>query len=269
MKASHTKLTSFRRCRRQFHWTYDLNRDGGQSTGQQVGSIGHTILAYWYAHKDKPNIQIECMRQLSELSYRYNLANEDIGRLERAMVRYLEFSDDYDAFDVIETEKKIEKKLGNHTIEGYIDLIARYPDGRTICIDHKFQKRPDVSGIEMDAQLSIYAWLAETDIAMLNCINVTASRTTKMASVMRDIAVRTPEYMETFLNDVEAQLDEMAEFEAHPEKERYAYPSPMISCSYDCNFFSVCKEFQKTGDIHLVQQLPPRIFDRITVRAEE
>lgn len=268
-KASHTKLTSFRRCRRQYHWTYNLHKDAGSSTGQKVGSIGHAILAFWYNNKDDPSAGKECMRQVELLGQNYDLDRDDISRLERAMARYIEFSDDYDVFDVIATEQKISKTLGKHTIEGYVDLIVKYPDDRIMCIDHKFQKRPDVSGIEMDAQLSMYTWLAETNAAMLNAVNVTSSKTTKMASVMRDITTRTPAYMQMFLANVEAQLDEMAEFDDHPNNDRYAYPSPMLTCAWDCNFFHVCKEFQATGNMNIVENLPPRIFDKVTIGAEE
>jgi hypothetical protein len=272
MKASHTKLTSFRRCRRQFHWTYNLGRDAGSSAGQKVGTIGHAVIAYWYENKDKGNniaLQKECLAKMQTLVQHYDLDIEDASRLERAMLRYLEYSDEYDTFKILGTEVHVIKELGKHTIEGYIDILAEYFDGRRICIDSKFQKRPDISGIELDQQLTLYIWLGEASLAMLNCINVTASKTTKMASVMREITTRTPAYMQTFLNNLEAQLDEMAEFDAHPERERYAYPTPMISCAWDCNFHSVCKHFQQTGDISAVTSLPPRIFDKITLSAEE
>lgn len=267
MQASHSKMASFRRCKRQYNWTYNLGKDAGASIGQRVGSIGHAILAHWYQNKDKDNIEDECLQHLDYLARNYMLPDDDRIRLERAIARYMDYSFNYDVFDVLGTEIHIVKELGQHKIEGYVDLIAEYPDGRKYCIDHKFQKRPSVDGIDIDTQLTMYLWLTDSDVAMLNAINVTASKTTKMASVLRDVTTRTPEYMERFLKDLESQLDEMVEFDHMNNRDFRAYPSFSPNCKWDCNFYNTCKAFQDTGDITLVMDLPMRIFDKITILA--
>jgi RecB family exonuclease len=264
MNASHSKMSTFRRCRRKYHWAYTLNKDTGRSDGQVVGTVGHSVLAMYYMERNRlANIEQACLTKAESKGLDMGLAYDDIARLQRALVKYFEYADDYDvAIDVQSVEKKVTKQIGKHTIEGYIDLIGTLPDGKHIAMEHKFQKRPDISNVALDPQIDMYTWLGDVDIVMFNIINVTTAKNTKTAPVLREQVERTPEHIDIFLANIEAQLDEMEEFDGHAQKARYAYPSPDATCSWQCGFYESCKAFQTTGNFSVIEDLPARIFDR-------
>jgi hypothetical protein len=264
MQASHSRVTTFRRCRRRYHWEYNLNRDKGRSDGQIVGTIGHSILAMYYIERDTTvSIEQRCLDKANQMGLDMGLGYDDILRLQRSLVRYFEYADELDGIiDVKSVEKNIVKKIGRHTITGYIDLLGVLPDGRKVAMEHKFQKRPDIGNTALDPQISMYQWLGDVDVVIYNAVNVTTAVKTKTAPLLREEVSRSPQHMSLFLADLEAQLDEMEEYEAHPQRERYAYPTPSHTCSYDCGFYSACQEFQQTGNIALIESLPLKVFNR-------
>lgn len=176
MKASVSSITSFSSCRRRF-WFDQTYRTPVPSIPLWTGQVVHAGLEGYYRGDRNCEKMIaeakkyalnEIARYESEMPSIVSVAGELTSSAEDAL-GYLANYGQFDNLDTLEgTVERVElpfriPTLTNPTriVSGRIDLVLRSPSGGLCIVDHKTMgTRPNLSGLDVDEQITAYAWAA-------------------------------------------------------------------------------------------------------------
>lgn len=268
-KFSHSSMSTFRRCRARYKWSYIDNYSTASSVGQSRGSAGHAALESWYSNlgmaeneqKQRDAIAIKAAAEV------YNHAEESLGidlsqdweLLVLVLERYFDWARKNDNFTkIISLEQKFELQIGKHTVIGYIDGVVEVANSLWL-LENKFNKRVSTSHIDLDPQMSLYmlaAHMSGIDVrgVLFNVIRVAEGGIASKEPVVRARVYRNQEGLSAIAYEVETQLDEMEEFHRIGGR---VYRNPTKDCSWDCGFYSACLAINDCGSPHAVlSQLP-------------
>jgi RecB family exonuclease len=265
MQNSHTRSSTFRRCRRRYYWQYVLGYRQPPSPGQLTGSVGHECLAYFYKNGADEKAARQAELLAIELVEKKGGSDTNLNDVGMALKRYWPLALK-DHFEVLAVEHKFELQIGTHRHIGFIDAVVRAPDGVVYAMEHKFHKQVSVEHLSNDPQCSTYLLGGQefgVQAVLYNVIRVTHGPKAKDQPVVRQVATRSDEYLQRFAREVEIQTDEQDHFERLEPQRRaeLAYPNPTKDCSWDCTFYAACQEFSYDGTTSILQTFP-RSFRR-------
>jgi putative RecB family exonuclease len=172
---SHSRLSSFENCPKQFHFRYVLKVPRAmESVEAFLGKRVHEVLerlyrfvgqglvpplekvvqryhALWDEHFDPERVQV--VREETPLSYYRSLG-------ERCVRRYYVRHYPFDADETLSLEQRVVFDLdasGAYRIQGFIDRVALARDGAVEIHDYKTGKRvPSQKRLDEDRQLALY-----------------------------------------------------------------------------------------------------------------
>lgn len=247
IKHSYSSLSEWRRCRYRF-W---LKRKKGiipePGIGLIRGSAGHAALEYWYGTERNREKAIEVA------SNTYTSVNQtDWELLRSVLLRYFDWSEANDNFEVIATEWNFELELGPHTFIGFIDGIVKDFRGQIWLLEHKFMKQVSTKHIPLDPQISVYLLAAvASDLkptgVMYNNIRVSNGATAIKEPVVRTLAYRPIEGLQYFAQELVAQMREVERFMSK-DQPIAPYRNLTKDCSWDCSYKDICLVLTDTGN---------------------
>jgi len=266
-KFSHSSMSTFRRCRARYKWSYIDNYRTDSGLGQSRGSIGHAVLQNWYEHLD-----MEDQNERDELAMKVaaNMYNDLEATMEQdftadwdlmcvILPRYFDWARENDNFTrIVSLEQKFEIPIGKHTVIGYIDGVVEVNGGLWL-LEHKFNKRVSTGHIDLDPQMSLYMLAAHTlgiDVrgVFFNVIRAAEGGIAAKEPVVRARVYRNQEGLSAIAYETETQLDEMEEFHRLGGR---VYRNPTKDCSWDCGFYGACLAINDCGSPHeVLSKLP-------------
>lgn len=262
MLVSHSKLSTWRRCKRKFWFSYGLNYSEPSSVGRQVGTIGHKCLGMWYKSDMTPGVQNFIKQFAVDQGKTDEVPDKDILRLTNALDRYFPFSLEHDTeWEILAVEHHFMYRFGNDYLHGYIDLVVKTPEGEILAVENKFNQMVSTSHLALDPQSSLYIIGGESfgvQGVLYNIVRVKDGPTARENPVVREIVRRSPEFQDMLIMDTEIQMAEIERWEASPIKGRISYPNPTHTCSWDCSFHDACIRYSEGGDISELIKLPQK-----------
>ena len=119
---SYSKMSSFRRCKRRFHWQYMDKYYPPSTIGQVRGSAGHAALAVWHVEY---NADKAMQAAWDKWAMEGQADGEEWLLLENSLNRYFVWSAEHDTFKLLEAEKKFDilYRVGDREVilTGFID----------------------------------------------------------------------------------------------------------------------------------------------------
>jgi len=175
---SHSRLSSFEDCPRKYQYRYLMKIPSEtESVEGFVGKVVHEVLERLYGvvgETGVPSLPRVIARYRKIFDERYDAKRVRIVRRENPLAFYRELGDhclanyyhDHYPFDATETlglEAHVRFELGHPdpsgpvNIQGYVDRIARTPDGVVEIQDYKTGARvPSQAKLDQDRQLALY-----------------------------------------------------------------------------------------------------------------
>lgn len=249
---SHSSMSTWRECRAKYKWSYVNNYEQPSSLGQVRGSAGHAALANWYTKFNEEEAVAVASEQYSERERRTGEdLSEDWELLELILRRYFDWSRNYDDFtEIVSLEQKFEFRINNHMVIGYIDGVVKTGDTMWL-LENKFNKRVEISGIDLDAQVSVYmmaCYKLGINVAgvMYNIIRVSEGGVAIKQPVVRRKIFRNQEGLAFIEKEMAIQLDEMARFH---DQGGAVYRTPTRDCAWKCGFYKACLSLNDDGDL--------------------
>lgn len=250
-KFSHSSISTFRRCKVRFKWQYMDNYSAPPGLGQMKGSMGHAALSKWYTTFDENLAMQEASNVLSGFQSQFNMdLQEDWEFMDLVLHRYFQWSDENDNVDeILAVEKKFDIPLGDHTLTGYIDAVMKDKSGIWL-MEHKFNQRMDLKGLDLDPQMSIYL-LAARKIGydavgiIYNGIRMVKGGIAEEQPVVRTKIFFNQEGLDVIEYELIQQMDEIRDF--LNDKGRL-YRNPTHDCYWDCGFYRACLMLNDTGN---------------------
>lgn len=260
MQISHSKLSTWRRCRRKFYFSYGLNFQEPSNVGRKVGTIGHGVLALWYKSDMSQGVQEFLLQAAEGQAKADEIPEKDIARLTNALKRYFVYSLENDqSWEILETEHHFNFFFGGSWIHGYIDLIARDSNGDVFGVEHKFNQIVTTHHLALDPQSSIYllggAQRYKMKYILYNIVRVKDGPTAYANPVVREEVRRSPEFQDVLRNDLMIQIEELEAWEKNPHKQFISYPNPTHTCSWDCSFRDACIQYSEGRDMDKLREL--------------
>ena len=244
---SHTKLSTFRRCRQQYHWKYKLKFYPPASMGQARGSAGHAALASWHVEYDAQKAMQAAWDQWDDSGYG---EGDDWGLLERALLRYFPWSQENDSFKIITAEYKFEIEYETLPILflGFIDGVVTEAD-RIWLLENKFNKRVSTKNLELDAQATLYLLAIQNlgktvDGVIYNIIRIGDTKVAEKEPAVRVRLHRNKAGLSYVQHEVLRQAEEMLKYEREGGQ---PYRNPTRDCSWDCSYYQACLSMQDDG----------------------
>lgn len=259
-KLSHTSMSSFRRCKMRYKWSYLDNYDPLPSRGLMVGGTGHVALGAWYkALSEEKSAEEASEIALKTASLRLAEYEEQHGEeqdkiwddLSVILVRYFEWALENDDFNAYEIEYKFEFEVGDFMLIGYIDGLVERSNGTHWLLEHKFNKQVSTKHLELDPQVSIYMLAARVsgfDVrgVFYNVIRTTIGGIAATEPVVRLPVFRNNEGLAEIISELNMQMEEMRDF--HETGGEFAYRNPTRECSWDCGFYHACLAMNDDGN---------------------
>lgn len=253
MKASHSRLATWRRCRRKYMFGYGLGYVQPGGIGQLVGRVGHEVLAFWYINHRSRIADPAAIDLAKQRCDDLGIPPDDAARLLNALPRYFEYAREHDDFTVLAIEHEFTIDLEDeHQLHGIIDLVVEYPDGTRAVLEHKFNQQVTMTHLGLDPQPTIYMLGAEefgVSHVVYNVVRVSTGKKAMEDPVVRQVVRRSPEYMYQFKQELSLQMHEVEAWHADPQRLAKAYANPMHDCSWSCGFFNACHAFAEGGDL--------------------
>lgn len=174
---SHSQLTTFDACPRQYHYQYILKIPTPMSGAQSFGSAMHNTLQAFYqlVEQSKQQSLFEEYSEVVSLDRLLSIYEEkwiDVGfespahrdtlkkRGQEILETFFEhFKEGIPS--IVYLEKSFKLKVGDYTLSGRIDRADRLADGTLEIIDYKTGKAKKQEDVDKDQQLMIYAMAAE------------------------------------------------------------------------------------------------------------
>lgn len=172
---SHSRLSSFENCPRQFHFRYVLQLPAeSESIEAFVGKRVHEVLerlyvfvgqgmvptlpkvleryrAWWEERYDAERVRV--VRSNEPISFYYMLG-------ERCLQNYYRRNYPFDADETLGVEERVQVDLdedGRYQLQGVVDRIVRAPDGVVEIHDYKTGRYvPSQQQLDEDRQLALY-----------------------------------------------------------------------------------------------------------------
>jgi len=248
MKVSYSMLATWRRCREKFYLSYVRNIPSPPSMGQARGSAGHAALgAYYMSSSVDPEIAIDCAWDTFDTALppqtNDSAAQEEFESLEQALRRYFVWAESNDQFQPLETEHHFQVPIGDHVLQGYIDMVVLW-NGSTWLMEHKFNKRVYTNHLGIDPQVSTYllgGTLAGLEPAgvIYNIVRMGSGPTAVREPVVRKPLYRNPEGLNVFAQQLLMQAEEVGRVLDAP-KEANIYRNQTKDCTWDCPYLSAC-----------------------------
>lgn len=258
---SHSSMSTWRRCRVRYKWSYVDNYASPASIGQVRGLGGHQGLAEWYRSFDVDKSLSKAYEPFAEreISTGESLMGEwDL--LELILRRYFEWSKDNDDFEeIVSLEQKFEFQLKGHTVIGYIDGVVKVGESLWL-LENKFNKRVSMNHIDLDPQISLYllaCYKLGIDVrgVYFNVIRVAEGGIAAKQPVVRAKVHRNQEGLEFISAETAIQLEEMSKF--HKNGGGAIYRNPTRDCSWDCGFYRACQAINDDGNVKLALSVFP------------
>jgi len=138
---SFSRLNSFYQCKYQFKQQYIDCLQGESNFFAEYGSFIHNILEKFF----KGELAIYELSTFYKEGYQNAIQHSappnkfvDLNQsYYKAGLKYFNEIEDYDEYNIIDVEKKVDFKIDNIKMVGYIDLLAKDKDNRLHIIDHK------------------------------------------------------------------------------------------------------------------------------------
>lgn len=268
-KFSYSSMKTWRRCRMQYKWHYIDDYEPLPSLGLIRGSVMHTAAGNWYASIDNPSPEDRLRDALqiasNKLSEYEQLLQQDFTDewyiIDFVLKRYCKWANDNDTFvKVLEVEKRFDIELEQHKIVGYIDGIVEESDGTHWLLEHKFLKRVNKKGLDLDAQVSLYLLAARMlgynpEGVLYNIVRMTEGGIAAKQPVERVPLFRNAEGLSIIRHEVITQLDEMRDYHINGGT---VYRSPDESCTWQCGFFQACLAMNYDGNANAVLSTIPK-----------
>jgi len=256
---SYSKMSSFRRCKRRFHWQYMDKYYPPSTIGQVRGSAGHAALAVWHVEY---NADKAMQAAWNKWAMEGQADGEEWLLLENSLNRYFVWSAEHDTFKLLEAEKKFDilYRVGDREVilTGFIDGVVK-EDKRLWLLENKFYKRLDNSGLDMDAQVSTYLLAAHTlyptvEGVIYNMVRVADTKIAVTEPVVRKRIYRNPAGLQKLEEEMLSQIKEMLVYQKGGEP----YCNATKDCHWDCSFYSACLSMLDDG------QEPKQILQALT-----
>lgn len=255
---SHTLLATWRRCRQKFAWKYVEGLEGKAGLGLIKGSAGHAALAEWHREYD-----VNSARDTAFKVYNAELLKNGMGMgepeykawqdLEEALLRYFEFSEQTDTFNLVKAELEFNISVMGENFKGFIDAIIQDVNGGIWVMEHKFHKRVQTKALDLDPQVGLYMLAAsllgyEPQGILYNIIRMGGGKTAMRDPVVRKYLYRNPEGLTYVAKELQKQIAEITDWlNVHP-KHRIVYRNQTRDCGWDCPFYNGCLLIEDSGD---------------------
>ena len=227
---SNTRMSNFRRCTWRYYQIYGLEQPvfEEEKRGLAIGSAGHAALRAWYEGK---GLKTALDWAYEEFSPADEADLEDFEALTATLRFYFERVRDNWKI------QEVEVKLVDGSLKGIIDLIVQDSTGKTLIVDHKFQRSKQVSHLPTDTQVSLYLLLAKrlgkpVDGMLYNIIPTGEEPTYPI----RRMCTRSPAFLRNFEEEVNLQIKLMQEFDSNPRPIR----NFTRDCVWDCTIYHEC-----------------------------
>jgi RecB family exonuclease len=259
-KLSHSSLSTFRRCKVRYYWSYMMNLVTPSGVGQARGTIGHAALALWYTNmgkmseedRDKASMKLAGdMLSVVEVERDESMQSE-WELLNVILPRYFDWARANDNFtEIIDIEHKFEISIDGLPLIGYIDGIVRINKSIWL-LEHKFNKQVRTSHIDLDPQMSIYLLAARKEGinaagVLYNVVRVAEGGKASSEPVERRQVFRNQEGLDFIEKELSVQMKEMkAAHEAGSIP--YLYRTQTADCSWDCSYYDACLLINDCGD---------------------
>jgi RecB family exonuclease len=268
-KFSHSSLSTWRRCRVKYKWSYIDNLMSPSSVGQLRGTVGHESLGLWYNLMS--NVKNGELTEEQRDAYVMNKAGEAFAyaELEREqslekewdlmqtiLPRYFEWARANDNFEeILAIEQKFELDIDGIPLIGYIDGVVKAKNGIWL-LEHKFNKQVSTNHLDLDPQVSIYLLAAykagvEARGVIYNIIRVAEGGIAASQPVERRFVYRNLEGLAAKQYEVSIQMKEMKQLHQFPDSIPI-YRSETNNCSWDCQFFDACLQINDCGSAESV-----------------
>ncbi len=250
---SHSRLSSFENCRKQFHFRYVL-RIPQESEGIEafVGKRVHEVLERLYRFVDRDLIPslpkvLARYRALWDEHFdaeRIRIAREgtpvefyrELG--ERCLRNFYTRNYPFDGDETLGLEQHVRFALdteGEYRVQGFVDRVVRAPDGTIEIHDYKTGQRvPAQQYLDEDRQLALYQLGLEREYGERESFRLVWHY---VARNQVRTSMRTPEQLDTLRRETIELIDRI---EAETE---YA-PNRIPLCQW-CEYKSICPEWNE------------------------
>ena len=261
-----SQLSKFRRCRRSWEMEYvrglEIDRPADSTNGaRDLGTTVHAFVERYYNNEDWRPLHAELCATYST-SPEWQESLEMAGIMMEGYVQWVAETAADANEKVLLVEPQLEVEFG--TYHGDTVILTGKPDavkqdeltGLIIVEDTKTVANLDPVQLH-GAQGKTYALM----LKLIYDIDVDLFRTNQLRKVKRTARAKPPFYgrSEMFVNkealrhqwsQINGQLSTMVELMQYHEAEGTSdraeydelfYPSPMATCSWDCDFLAVCK----------------------------
>lgn len=160
---SNSKISTWRRCHRAYHYKYNENLRPRKKAGAlRRGSIIHECIEAY----DSGRSWRKVLNSFAKEFYRTTFSEEiveigDIPKMAEELMENYQALYDGDGLEYLGSEVHFQLPLlpGQVEVEGYFDAIVRDEQGRVWCKETKTYKRnPDYDFLVMNTQSSLYLW---------------------------------------------------------------------------------------------------------------
>lgn len=263
-RISNSELSTFKTCKRQWYLAYIRKLVPRREDPTGVAPIGtriHAVLAEFY----RPKSAVEKLA-FNPIALHNQLVTEDLirhpekadkinkeGDLSRIMLEgYFEWVEETGADEgliVLGSEKKLEHEIvPGIVLQGKLDARVKREQGDAIMvIDHKSQANFEPPFTE---QMKTYLLLnllenpnERVDGAIYNILRRVKRSVTAKPPFYQRVEVRyNIHVMRDFYQRVIAEIEELTRLESAilSGRTELAFPSPSASCSWRCQFYSIC-----------------------------
>lgn len=238
---SHTSTTTFRRCNYKFQQLYMLSDEEAidipEGLGSRTGKAGHIALKAFYSGLHYKKAEDHAYEEFSPMNEQ---ELKEFNRL-RSILTYYWTATLGDRWKVISVEQEV--KVGKYM--GIMDLVVETPNGQIFIVDHKFQKSKSLSGLATNNQVSFYLLLArELGLKVDGLLyNIIPTGTDKPEAPIRKLCFRTPRFLDNFKVDLDAQIEQMVQFQLDPKP----YRNFTDNCQWDCAIKDYCLHRMETA----------------------
>lgn len=253
---SHSRLSTFETCPRQFHFRYVL-RVPEESEGIEafVGKRVHEVLERLYEFVDRG--QVPPLQKVVDRYYQIFDEHWDDARIRivkegtdkafyrelgsRCLHNYYRRHYPFDADETLGLEERVLFELdeaGRYKVQGIVDRISRAPDGAIEIVDYKTgQWVPSQSKLDEDRQLALYQLGLQKVYGPKQPMRLVWHYVAK--GVTR-VSQRTPEQLERLRATTMERIDEI-------QRESAYEPKPSRLCDW-CEYRSLCPAFREDSD---------------------
>lgn len=170
LRLSHSSIDTYRTCQRQYFYRHVLRVDAeARSPYLSRGNALHAAIQWMNEQRMHgiipPFDDVRDALQLKWSSRGFECTAQENQVRQRAVSSLRRFYDweIQQGREILEVERRFELPIGDHTLVGRIDCVARRPDGTIEILDYKSGNRRSTTKIEATKQLALYhlAWTHE------------------------------------------------------------------------------------------------------------